>query len=99
MTTKAVGVTALEEKHMIAVLMYLRTNGPSRKIDIYNAVSTNPRMPDKLNALESLGLVDQEMDVLTRSTVVSLTPSGEHAANMLAAIDTCIKGAARTRAG
>ena len=29
------GVTALEEKHMIAMLVFLAANGPSRKIDIY----------------------------------------------------------------
>ena len=50
------GVTAFEEKHMISMLMFLGANGPSRKIDIYEGVSSNPRMPDKLNHLEEIGL-------------------------------------------
>lgn len=89
------GVTALEEKHMIAVMIFLGNNGPSRKIDIYESVSSNPRMPDKLNHLEEIGLLTQEMDMGTRSTVVTLTPAGEQVASLLVAIDKCIKGTQR----
>ncbi len=90
-----VGVAALEEKHMISILVFLAVNGPSRKIDIYDGVSSNPRMPDKLNLLEDLGLLDQEMDIVSRSTIVSLTPEGVHVANMLISIDKTIKSSAR----
>ena len=62
-----------EEKHLINIMLYLITNGPSRKIDIYQGVSSNPRMPDKINSLESMGLVNQDMDDSSRSTIVSLT--------------------------
>ncbi len=89
------GVIALEEKHMISVLMFLGTNGPSRKIDIYEGVSSNPRMPDKLNHLESMGLITQEMDMTTRSTIVSLTPAGEQVSSLFVAIDKCIQGLSR----
>lgn len=89
------GVTAFEEKHMISMLMFLGANGPSRKIDIYEGVSSNPRMPDKLNHLEEIGLVTQEMDVVTRSTIVTLTPVGEQVASLFVAIDKCIKGIQR----
>ena len=89
------GVVAFEEKHMIAMLMYLGANGPSRKIDIYEGVSSNPRMPDKLNHLEEIGLVTQEMDVVTRSTIVTLTPAGEQVASLFVAINNCIKGIQR----
>ncbi|MDO5861250.1 MAG: hypothetical protein Q4Q58_00330 [Thermoplasmata archaeon] len=90
-------VTALEEKHMIAILTFLADNDPSRKIDIYDGVSSNPRMPDKLNLLEEMGLLVQEMDAVTRSTIVSLTPSGEQVASLLVAIDKCVKNANRAR--
>lgn len=89
------GVTALEEKHMIAMLVFLAANGPSRKIDIYEGVSSNPRMPDKLNHLESLGLITQVMDGTTRSTIVELTSAGEQVASLFVAIDKCIKGLVR----
>ncbi len=84
------GVMAFEEKHMIAMLMFLGANGPSRKIDIYEGVSSNPRMPDKLNHLDRIGLVTQDMDMVTRSTIVTLTPAGEQVANLFVAIDKCI---------
>lgn len=90
-------VSALEEKHMISILTFLFANGPSRKIDIYDGVSSNPRMPDKLNTLEEMGLVVQEMDPVKRSTIVTLTAAGEQAASLLVAIDKCIKGATHAR--
>ncbi len=86
------GVTTFEEKHMIAMLMFLGVNGPSRKIDIYEGVSSNPRMPDKLNHLEKIGLITQDTDMVTRSTIVTLTPAGKQVASLFVAIDKCIKG-------
>ena len=85
------GVKMLEERHMISILVYLQMHGPSRKIDIYEGVSSNPRMPDKLNALETSGLIIQQMDMITRSTIVTLTERGSQVANMLISIDGCIK--------
>lgn len=84
-------VKNLEEKHMISILLFLLDNGAKRKIDIYDGVSSNPRMPDKLNLLEDMGLVTQRMDMITRSTIVELTDQGEQVASMLQAIDKCIR--------
>lgn len=94
-----VGVTVLEEKHMIAILTFLAARGPSRKIDIYDGVSSNPRMPDKLNLLEEMGLVTQELDTVTRSTIVSLTEGGANVARLLVNADDIIKSMNRARAG
>lgn len=98
MNKDVASVTALEEKHMISILTFLATRGPSRKIDIYDGVSSNPRMPDKLNLLEEMGLINQEMDVVFRSTIVSLTPRGDQVANLLGQIDKCVKSGGRSRA-
>lgn len=84
------GVSVFEEKHMISILKYLGSNGPSRKIDIYDNVSSNPRMPDKLNHLEEIGLINQNMDMTSRSTIVSLTLAGEQVASLFVAIDKCL---------
>lgn len=81
---------------MIAMLVFLAANGPSRKIDIYDGVSSNPRMPDKLNLLEDMGLVQQDMDPVTRATVVSLTESGDEVASLLLVVDKTIRSAPRT---
>ena len=50
---KTYRISSLEEKHLMSMLMYLREKGPSRKTDIYDAVSTNPRMTLKVERLES----------------------------------------------
>ncbi|MFT0898267.1 hypothetical protein [Candidatus Methanoprimaticola sp. MG2] len=90
---KTTGAAIFEEKHMISIILYLATNGPSRKIDIYEGVSSNPRMPDKLNALESTGLVVQYMDPVSRSTIVNLSDMGSQVADLLMSVDKLIRTA------
>lgn len=69
---------------MISTLLYLYEHGPSRKMDIYENVSKNPRMPDKLEKLEEYGLVNIIPDTEGRATVViSLSDKGEKTAEML----------------
>lgn len=83
--------SSLEEKHLISILMLLGMNGPSRKIDIYKAISTNPRMPGKLDKLESMGLVTQIFDEDQRSTVVTLTPQGTEISQLLSRIESTLR--------
>lgn len=78
------GARILEEKHMISTLLYLYEHGPSRKMDIYENVSKNPKMPDKLEKLEEYGLVNIIPDTEGRATVViSLSDKGEKTAEIL----------------
>ncbi len=88
---RVIGVNLLEEKHLISILTFLSSNGPSRKIDLYERVSENPRMPEKLNLLEEMGLITQVMDIVSRSTIVGLTEAGEQVACMLISADNTIK--------
>ncbi|MGN0098782.1 MAG: hypothetical protein ACI38Y_05610 [Candidatus Methanomethylophilaceae archaeon] len=87
---KTYAVSALEEKHLIGMLMYLRENGPSRKTDIYDAVSTNPRMTIKVERLEAMGLINTEFNNALRSTVVTLTEEGRQVAEHLASVDSLL---------
>ncbi len=87
----ATGASSLEGKHMISILIFLTSNGPSRKKDIYEAVSCNPRMPDKLNLLEEMGLLTQDIDPVTRSTIVALTDSGQRVGELLYTVDDTIR--------
>ena len=73
---KTYRISSLEEKHLMSMLMYLREKGPSRKTDIYDAVSTNPRMTLKVERLEAMGLISTEYNNALRSTVVTLTEEG-----------------------
>lgn len=67
----------LEDKHSTSIIMLLYICGRKSKTEIYNLVSTNPRMPDKLERLEKNGLitVTRENDAHPRS-MVDLTPLG-----------------------
>ena len=87
---KTYRISTLEEKHLISMLMYLREKGPSRKTDIYDAVSTNPRMTLKVERLEAMGLISTEYNNALRSTVVTLTEEGRQVAEHLAAVDSIL---------
>lgn len=85
------GVLSFEEKHLVAIMMYLSINGQCRKIEIYQNVSSNPRIPEKLDRLESLGLIRQTNDTKSRSIIVSLTSKGRAVADKLIELDKLIK--------
>ena len=87
---KTYRISSLEEKHLMSMLMYLREKGPSRKTDIYDAVSTNPRMTLKVERLEAMGLISTEYNNAMRSTVVTLTEEGRQVADHLAAVDSIL---------
>ena len=87
---KTYRISFLEEKHLMSMLMYLREKGPSRKTDIYDAVSTNPRMTLKVERLEAMGLISTEYNNALRSTVVTLTEEGRQVADHLAAVDSIL---------
>lgn len=79
-------IAVLEEKHILSIILYL-TKGPCTKMDLYNNVSKNPRMPDKLMRLQELGLLDMEKDPVTRVTIVALTSKGQVLGTMLKAVE------------
>lgn len=80
-------ILVLEEKHMIAILLYLLSHDGCRKTDIYGDISRGTRMPDKLESLESRGLVD--MRVMGYNVVtVHLTDLGTEVAERLLGIRT-----------
>ena len=49
----------LENTHSIAIMIYLLENPDCKKTQLYKAISSNSRMPVKLNELEDAGLVTQ----------------------------------------
>lgn len=74
MTSERTAIEVLEEKHALKILVFLLENGPCTKMDLYRAVSGNPRMPEKLSKLEGIGLVRMDRD--EHSTLISLTEKG-----------------------
>jgi len=50
-------IRSLEGKHVLSTIMFLGEHGMAAKTTIYENVSKNPRMPDKLSDLEKAGVV------------------------------------------
>ena len=86
-----IDISSLEEKHLISILLYLNMNPRCKKMDIYEEISSNPRIPDKLNKLEDMGLIIQTDDEETRSKVIILTKKGAIVAKKLAEMDQMLK--------
>lgn len=58
-THNPMATKVLENTHSIAIMIYLLENPGCKKTQLYRAISSNSRMPDKLNELEDAGLVTQ----------------------------------------
>lgn len=80
----------MQEKHVLSIVLYLAENGPSRKSDIYEAVSRGTRMPDKLDGLERSGIVR----IVNRDGhgpfLISLTEKGERVGELVSEIKEMI---------
>ena len=85
------GAITFEEKHLISIMLFLCINGSCRKIDIYDNVTSNPRVPDKLNRLEAMGLITQDKSAGSKSVTVSLTDKGRQIADRLVELDRLVK--------
>lgn len=79
----------MQEKHVLSIVLYLAENGPSRKSDIYGAVSRGTRMPDKLECLERTGIV-QISNKDGHRFLISLTEKGEKVGELISEIKEMI---------
>lgn len=86
------GIRVLEEKHMVSIILHLLEHDGCTKTDLYNGVSKNPRMPDKLDLLESAGLVRQVQRQDSPAVTLMLTDAGRGIAECLAEADRVIRG-------
>ena len=73
----------LESSHMMSLLIYLKEMGPTTKMDVYQYISRGPNMCNKLDTLESMGII--RMEKLGKTTI-SLTGKGETIADHLKAV-------------
>lgn len=67
-------IKALEEKHILSTILFLGENGVTSKTTLYENVSKNPRMPDKLCELEKVGLLNVRSGY---PTSIELTSKGK----------------------
>lgn len=86
------GILIFERKHMLALMLYLlRRGGSATRMEVYNDIANNDRMPDKFALLEEAGLIVQTQDRFTRAVTLTLTEKGRGFAETLAHLDAGIR--------
>ncbi|MBR7153442.1 MAG: hypothetical protein IKD00_06870 [Candidatus Methanomethylophilaceae archaeon] len=79
-------IRLLEERHVISTVLYIRDHPGCKKSELYPAVSKNPRMPQKLELLVSMGLVTMESREDSSATFLDLTDKGRRVAEHLSKV-------------
>ena len=80
-------IKALEEKHILSTILFLGENGVTSKTTLYENVSKNPRMPDKLCELEKVGLLNVRSGY---PTSIELTSKGKAVYEFLREIEDIV---------
>ena len=78
MTNKILG-----ERHMVEIIVFLHMFGPRSRSEIYNTISTSPRMGKKLDYLEERGIVKSIVSENSKRMMRKLTPLGTSYANAM----------------
>ena len=75
------------EKNITSIILYLHFFGARTRSEIYNIVSTNPRMPVKLDLLSRHGLITMDERENGHRRVVDLTPLGKKYAATICSLE------------
>ena len=93
MDFKNLHIKGMEDRHKISILIFLYMNGGSMKSKIYENISTNPRMADKIDELTKMDLLAIDHRRFEKNTTfISLTPKGIVVAKKLYEIELLISG-------
>ena len=84
-------IDRLDNKHMMAVLLFLLENGPSNRTDIYNNISRNSNMPQRLDLMVDMGLLTSNVSI--HGIYMGLTSPGRYIAEHLTLIEKALAGA------
>jgi DNA-binding HxlR family transcriptional regulator len=71
-----------DERNIVNILLYIYICGPRTRTELYKNVSTNPRMPQKLELLENMRLIKYTTRPPNRREI-DLTDLGKKYANSL----------------
>lgn len=66
----------LSEKHAVSIILFLYVFGPRTRTEIYNAISSSPNMPKKLELLEKHGLIKTVESEYSNKKMTSLADLG-----------------------
>lgn len=83
----------LENTHTVKILMILNENGPMMKGDLARSIAKGTStVQARVEELVEAGLVvETRENVKPFKIFVDLTPEGENVANMLRAIESCLR--------
>ena len=81
-------IESLDSKHMMSVILYIHEGGPCRRTDIYQYISRNSNMPQKINSMIERNILVERS---TRNgSLLELTASGHIIAEYLRGIESLI---------
>ena len=86
-------IERLDRRHMMSILLYLLENGTSIKTDIYNSISRNSNMSQKIDRMVDLGLVTTTLSV--HGVYVDLTFKGSQVAMKLRSVEEMLRDSRR----
>ena len=70
----------IEGKYMLSLILYIDRMSPVLKSDVYNDVSRSAGMPDKIETLRRLGLIEVYHTARTTANVIVITDKGRRTA-------------------
>ena len=81
-------IDRLDNRHMMSVLLYLLENGQCNRTSIYNSISRNSNMPQRLDRMVDLGLLTSSASI--HGIFMDLTERGRYIAEHLALIERAL---------
>lgn len=82
-TTDKSTVESIESKYILSLILYLDRMSPTVKSDIYSDISRSATMPDKIETLHKLGLIQIYKTAHTNTNVVVITDKGRRVADKI----------------
>ncbi|AMK13877.1 hypothetical protein AUP07_0830 [methanogenic archaeon mixed culture ISO4-G1] len=82
----------LSEKNVASILVYLYVFGPKTRSELYKSVSSNPRMPVKLQMLSDYGLIKEGDKNYGMVKTVELSDIGKKYAGYLCDMEKLLGG-------
>lgn len=82
----------MSERNTAAIIIFLYMFGPQRRTEIYKAISTNPRMPQKLEVLKEYGIIKSTDGRWDSRGPIELSDNGTAMAKMLCQMEKLAGG-------
>ena len=76
-------IDSMEGKYMLSIVLYLDKMSPVLKSDLYNDVSRGSSMPDKIETLRKLGILEIYYTARTTANVLVITDKGRRVASII----------------